>query len=88
MPRMKMFVSGFDGTQTYAAGDAIDTALDHARRALIRGHGRLLDDDNRVVPLAKAITTLRLPDDDVLAIETEDKVVAALQTRINSERED
>ena len=88
MHKMRMSGSGNDGTQVYQAGDTIVTALDHARRALIRGTGRLLDDNDRVVPLVKAIAELRIPDDDVIKIETEDKVVTTLQARLISNMED
>lgn len=88
MHRMRMSGAGNDGTQEYAAGDVIDTALDHARRALVRGTGALLDENDRKVPLAKAILELRLPEDDVVAIETTDKTVLAMQAKIESQRQE
>lgn len=85
---MKAEASGFDGVQSYGPGDVIEVDRDHARRALLRGAATLLGDDGRKVPLVKAIAALALPDDDVLAIETSDKAVLAMQDRINSQRKD
>ena len=85
--RIKAGVSGFDGTRSYGPGDVVEVDLDHARRATLRGHGALVDDSGRKVPIAKAIEALRVPDDDIVRIETSDKGLLAVQDRIKSEKE-
>lgn len=86
--RMKALVSGFDGTESYAAGDVVEVELDHARRAVMRGHGHLVDERNRKIPLAAAIAILRLPDDDIVRIETSDKAVMNMKAEIEAKRQE
>ncbi len=86
--KMKAEASGFDGIQSYGPGDVVVVDLEHARRVLVRGHGHLLGDNNRKIPLAKAIVALRLPDDDIVRIETADKAVMDMQAAIEAKRKD
>ena len=47
MFRLKCSVSGFDGRQSYKAGDVIHTTPEHAKTVVALGHGVLVDDQDK-----------------------------------------
>ena len=60
MLRLKCFVSGFDGHQSYAADDVIDTTVDHAKTVVRLGHGVLVDEGNRELTAIESAAVLGL----------------------------
>lgn len=58
MVRIKCFVSGFDGRQSYNADDIIDTTVDHAKTVVGLGHGVLVDDAGNTLSLQESAASL------------------------------
>lgn len=61
--KMKCFVSGFDGFQSYEEGVS-DVAIDHARQVFVSGHGVPVNADGNELALDEACDLFRLNDAD------------------------
>ncbi len=81
MPKIRAQVSGNTGEREYDAGEVVDCDIEHAKRAVLRGAGDLLDEKGRKVPVIKAIKLLRIHDDDVRRIATSDVLKLAIEDK-------
>ncbi len=64
--KMRMTAGGFDGETTYDAGETLELAEDHAKRAFLAGHGRPVGKRNRLLSHGAAADTFNVTGDDLL----------------------
>lgn len=63
--RIKAISSGFDGINSYAAGDIVPTHRDHAVMTVLLGNAVLLDDNDQEIPRMVAAKLLRASEDEI-----------------------